>query len=97
TWESSVRSLARGGRLVTCGATSGSDVKLDLKVLFFKNLSLLGSTMGSKAELIEVFSHVAAGRLRPVVHAVLPLESVAQAHRLLAERRVFGKVVLTVA
>lgn len=97
TWESSVRSLARGGRLVTCGATSGWDARIDLRVLFFKNISLLGSTMGSKAELIEVLTHVSAGRLRPVVHTVLPFDRVAEAHRMLAERRVFGKVVLAVA
>lgn len=97
TWESSVRALARGGRLVTCGATTGPDAKVNIRALFFKNLSLLGSTMGSKAELCDVMSHVAAGRLGPVVHTVLPLERVAEAHRLLAERQVFGKVVLTLS
>ena len=95
TWDSSVRSLARGGRLVICGATSGADASINLRVLFFKNISLLGSTMGGKAELIDVLAHVAAGRLRPVVQAVLPFEHVAEAHRLLAERQVFGKLVLT--
>jgi len=97
TWESSVRALARGGRLVTCGATSGAAAAIDLRVLFFKNLSLLGSTMGSKSELIDIFSHLAAGRLRPVVQAVLPLDQVAEAHRMLAERRVVGKLVLKVS
>lgn len=96
TWDSSVRALARGGRLVTCGATSGFDVKIDLRVLFFKNIALLGSTMGSKAELIDALAQVAAGRLRPVVHRVLPLEDVALAHRMLAERRVIGKLVLSI-
>lgn len=96
TWESSVRSLARGGRLVTCGATTGAEAKINLRILFFKNISLLGSTMGSKAGLLDVFSHVAAGRLKAVVDSVLPFERVADAHRLLAERRVFGKIVLTV-
>lgn len=95
TWDSSVRSLARGGRLVTCGATTGADARINLRVLFFKNISLLGSTMGSKSELFDIFAHVAAGRLVPVVHTVLPFEQVADAHRLLAERRVFGKIILT--
>ncbi len=97
TWESSVRSLARGGRLVTCGATTGADAKINLRVLFFKNISLLGSTMGGTYELVDVLSHVAAGRLRPVVHAVLPFDRVADAHRMLADRAVFGKLVLKVA
>jgi NADPH:quinone reductase-like Zn-dependent oxidoreductase len=85
----------RGGRLVLCGATTGADAKTNLRMLFFKNLSLLGSTMGSKAELLDVVEHVAAGRLKPVVHTVLPLARVADAHRMLADRSVFGKIVLT--
>jgi NADPH:quinone reductase-like Zn-dependent oxidoreductase len=96
TWESSVRSLARGGRLVTCGATTGADAKINLRVLFFKNIALLGSTMGSKAELIDAFGHVASGALKPVVHCVLPFDQVVEAHRTLAERRAFGKIVLRV-
>jgi NADPH:quinone reductase-like Zn-dependent oxidoreductase len=96
TFERSVRSLARGGRLVTCGATTGSDVTLNLNLLFFKLLSILGSTMGSLSELHEIMSHVEKGRLRPVVGHVLPLAAVADGHRLLEDRAVFGKVVLTV-
>jgi len=95
TWESSIRCLARAGRLVLCGATTGADARTNLRMLFFKNLSLLGSTMGSQGELREIVEHVAAGRLKPVVHTVLPLSRVADAHRLLAERSVFGKIVLT--
>jgi len=96
TFERSVRSLARGGRLVTCGATTGSDVRLNLRLLFFKLLSVLGSTMGSLAELHEIMDHVEKGRLEPVVGKVLPLASVAEGHRLLEDRALFGKVVLTV-
>lgn len=96
TFERSVRSLARGGRLVTCGATTGSDVTLNLNLLFFKLLSILGSTMGSLSELHEIMGHVERGRLRPVVGRVLPLAAVADGHRLLEDRAVFGKVVLTV-
>ncbi|MFH1278140.1 MAG: zinc-binding dehydrogenase [Candidatus Eisenbacteria bacterium] len=97
TWEGSLRSLAWHGRLVTCGATSGHEVPLNLRVLFFKSISILGSTMGSKGEVAEILRHVEAGRLRPVVDRVLPLERVAEAHRLLEEREVFGKVVLRVS
>jgi NADPH:quinone reductase-like Zn-dependent oxidoreductase len=96
TFERSVRSLARGGRLVTCGATTGSDVTLNLNLLFFKLLSILGSTMGSLSELHEIMGHVESGRLRPIVGRVLPLAAVADGHRLLEDRAVFGKVVLTV-
>lgn len=94
TWDSSVRSLARGGRLVTCGATTGADARINLRVLFFKNLALLGSTMGGLHELVTVLGHVASGRLKPVIHTVLSFDQVADAHRLLAERVVFGKIVL---
>jgi NADPH:quinone reductase-like Zn-dependent oxidoreductase len=94
TFPSSLRALAWHGRFVTCGATVGAEVTLNLRQLFFKSLSLLGSTMGSRAELALVLGHVAAGRLRPVIDRVLPFAQVASAHRLLEERQVFGKLVL---
>lgn len=94
TWESSLRSLAWGGRLVTCGATTGGDVKLNLRALFFKNQSILGSTMGSKGDLRRIIRLVGEGKLKPVVDRRLPLREVRQAHELLAERAVFGKIVL---
>jgi len=96
TFDRSLRSLARGGRLVTCGATTGADVRINLNLVFFKLLSILGSTMGSLAELHAIMSHVQAGRLRPVVDRTMPLEQVAEGHRLLEGRMAFGKVVLTV-
>jgi len=94
TWEKNIRSLARGGRLVMCGSTSGFEVKTDTRHLFFKNISLLGSTMGSRGELHEVLRLVGQGRLRPVVDSVLPLAEVREAHRRLEAREVFGKIVL---
>lgn len=96
TFERSLRVLAKGGRLVTCGATAGADVSINLRLVFFKLLSILGSTMGSLAELHEILRHVEAGRLRPVVGAVLPWERVGEGHRMLENREVFGKVVLRV-
>ena len=96
TFERSLRSLARGGRLVTCGATAGAEVTINLRLVFFKLLSILGSTMGSLAELHEILRHVEAGRLRPVVDRVLPLSEVAEGHRLLEAREAFGKVALEV-
>jgi NADPH:quinone reductase-like Zn-dependent oxidoreductase len=94
TFERSLRALTKGGRLVTCGATAGADVTINLRLVFFKLLSILGSTMGSIAELQEIFRHVEAGRLRPVVDRVLPWENVAEGHRVLEAREAFGKVVL---
>jgi len=94
TWEGSLRSLGWQGRFVTCGATAGTEVTLNLRHLFFKSLSVLGSTMGSKGEVCEILEHAEAGRLRPVIDKVLPLAEVREGHRLLEAREVFGKVVL---
>lgn len=95
TWDKSIACLPYGGRLVTCGATAGGDVKLDLRVLFYKRISLLGSTMGSKGDLFRVMQLVDEGKLKPVLDRVLPLEKAAEAHGLLADRKSFGNVVLT--
>jgi NADPH:quinone reductase-like Zn-dependent oxidoreductase len=95
TFEKSVACLPYGGRLVTCGATSGDTVPLNLKVLFYKRLSLLGSTMGSKGDLFRILQLVEAGRLEPVLDRVMPLEAAADAHQLLSERKAFGNIVLT--
>lgn len=95
TFAGSLKCLARGGRLVTCGATTGGDVQLPLRLLFFKNLSVLGSTMGSKGDLRALLRLFASGRLRPVLDRTLPLTEVAEAHRLLEARQALGKVVLT--
>jgi NADPH:quinone reductase-like Zn-dependent oxidoreductase len=96
TWDDSVASLAPNGRLVTCGATTGHEVRLDLRHLFAKQLALLGSYMGSKAELIEALKHVRAGHLTPVVSNVLPLEQAGAAQTIVERREHFGKVVLKV-
>ncbi len=90
----SIRAVRNGGRIVTCGATAGFKPDIDLRHIFFRQIEVLGSTMGSKADLLAVLGHVAAGRLVPVVHQVLPLALAADAHRILEERRAFGKVVL---
>jgi len=97
TWEDSVASLARGGRLVTCGATTGYDAKVDLRFLFSRQLSVLGSYMGTKSEFATVVKLVAAGRLRPVVDRSFPLKEGEAAHRYLEAGDQFGKVVLLVA
>lgn len=96
TWDESVKSLALGGRLVTCGATTGFDGKIDLRFLFSRQLSLLGSYMGSKEELRMVLRLVALGKLKPVVDKVWPLHDCIAAHTYLEHGKQFGKVVLTV-
>ncbi|MCB9897542.1 MAG: zinc-binding dehydrogenase [Planctomycetes bacterium] len=94
TFPGSLRCLGRGGRVVTCGATTGPVLTADLRHVFFKNLSILGSTMGRRGDLVRLVDLVARGLLRPVIDRVLPLEAVREAHALLAERSVFGKIVL---
>lgn len=93
-FEAAVASLARDGRLVTCGATIGGKVALDLNVLFGKHLSLMGSWMGRRGDLAEVLGHVARGALEPVVDSVLPLAEARRAHERIEAREHFGKVVL---
>lgn len=92
----SILATAWGGRVVTCGATTGHSPTVDLRHVFFRQIEVLGSTMGKKGELFDILRHVEAGRLSPVIDRVLPLWEAADAHRLLEDRRVFGKVVLHV-
>jgi NADPH:quinone reductase-like Zn-dependent oxidoreductase len=94
TWDDSLSSLAPSGRLVTCGATTGFDAKIDLRFLFSRQLSVLGSYMGTKSELYTVLKLVASGRLRPIVDCVFPLAEAVAAHTYLESSRQFGKVVL---
>jgi NADPH:quinone reductase-like Zn-dependent oxidoreductase len=94
TWPGSIASLKTGGRLVTCGATSGYDSHTDLRQVFYRHLNILGSFMGSKAELLEAMKFVEQGRIRGVVDRVLPLSEARQAHELIENRAQFGKIVL---
>jgi NADPH:quinone reductase-like Zn-dependent oxidoreductase len=94
TWDLSMRSLARNGRLVICGATTGSKVSVLLPHLFIKNIALLGSTMGPRSALPVIMDHLAAGRYRTVVDEVLPLADIQRAHHRLEAGEVAGKLVL---
>ena len=94
TWEESVKSLKSGGILVTCGATTGQNVALDLRHLFARQLTLLGSYMGTMGELHEVLRHLFAGHLKPVVDRVFPLSELRAAHEYLEGSRMFGKIVV---
>ena len=96
TWQESLASLAVGGRLVTCGATTGYDGKIDLRYLFSRHISILGSYMGSKAELYSVLDLVKRGLVKPVIDTVMPLAKAREAHERLGSREQFGKIVLRV-
>ncbi|MFQ5988767.1 MAG: zinc-binding dehydrogenase [Candidatus Methylomirabilales bacterium] len=96
TWKELIPVLAPGGTLVTCGATSGPIVETDIRYLFMRQLRIQGAHMGCKADFMTVLCLVEAGKLKPVVDQVLPLSEAAHAHRILEDRRQFGKVVLTI-
>jgi NADPH:quinone reductase-like Zn-dependent oxidoreductase len=94
TWEKSILSAGIGGRIVTVGATTGYDPLTDLRHVFFRQLSILGSTMGTAAELVQVLRFVGEGKLRPVVDRTMPLADAVKGQALLGERAQFGKIVL---
>lgn len=93
-WDKSLASLRKGGRLVTCGATSGPKAEVNLRFLFMKHLHLLGSYMGSRYELNQVVRLVEAGKLKPVLDKAFSLKDAAKAHQYMEERKNFGKIVL---
>jgi NADPH2:quinone reductase len=95
TWDTSMKVLARNGRLVTCGGTTGPKVQIALPHLFIKNQSVLGSTMGPRSAFPTILEKIACGVFKPVVERVMPLSKVAEAHALLEGRKVLGKIVLT--
>lgn len=96
TWAGSQRALRPGGRLLTCGATTGHDPNEDLRQIFFRQLEVIGSTMGSRADLARCLRLASDGALRPVLARTLPLEAAEQAHALIEDRAVAGKIALEV-
>jgi len=94
TWDTSIRALRRGGRLVTCGATSGYAAQTDLRYVFSRRLTIRGTFMGSKGTLFEIVRLVEAGRLRPVVHQTFALADARRAHEMMERSEQFGKLVL---
>ena len=93
-FEAGVAALAKNGRLVTCGATIGAKVSLDLNVLFGRHLALLGSWMGTRNEMLSVLAQLSGGKLVPVVDTVMPLAEARAAHERIESRAHFGKLVL---
>jgi NADPH:quinone reductase-like Zn-dependent oxidoreductase len=94
TWDESMKSLKGSGTLVTCGATTGPNVGIDLRHLFARQLTILGSYMGTMGELHEVLGHVFEGRLKPVVDRTFPLSAIRAAHEYLEKSQMFGKIVV---
>ena len=96
TWAGSIRALASGGRLVTCGATSGPIGETDIRIVFWRQLRIIGSTMASRKEFLDVMGQLFAGRLRPVVDRTFPLAETPAALTLLQKGEQFGKIVIAV-
>jgi NADPH:quinone reductase-like Zn-dependent oxidoreductase len=95
-WGSLIRCLRPGGRLLTYGATTGPEVTTDLRHVFWKRLSILGTTMASPAEFVSVMRLVFQGAMVPIIDRILPLEELANGHRALESGEVFGKVVIRI-
>ena len=93
-WDSCLASLAKGGRLITCGATTGAEVKLDLRSLYSRQLTIKGSYMGTRAELVKAVELVGQKRLMPVIDRTFPLQEARAAQELMLSRKFFGKIVL---
>lgn len=95
TFADSLRMLRRGGTLVTCGATTGNEITLDLRAIFFKQLSIVGSTMGSFGEMRTAWDAASTHTIRAVVDRVIPMSRIAEGHAALEARSVLGKIVLS--
>ena len=93
-WDESIRSLTKGGTLVTCGATSGYDAVTDLRYVFYKQIRILGSTMGRKGDLLPILECLERGTLKPVIDRVLPMSDVREAHKVVEAGEHVGKVVM---
>lgn len=94
TWGRSLASLARGGRMVAFGVTTGASATVQIRPLYQKHHSILGSYLGSRREMAEVMAHIAAGRLKPIVDSVFPLEQAPEAHRRMEQSHHFGKILI---
>jgi NADPH:quinone reductase-like Zn-dependent oxidoreductase len=94
TWPGAIRALGKGGRLVTCGGTSGPICETDVRQVFWKQISIIGSTMSTNVEFAEVMGQLFRGRLKAIVDSEMPLKNGVAAQQRLAEGKQFGKIVL---
>lgn len=97
SWAKSLAALAKGGRLVTCGATAGAFPQTNIRRIFWNHLSIFGSTLGSRQEFQQLLSFCSASGIRPIIDQVFPLKGAAAAQQRLEEGKQFGKIVLQVA
>jgi len=96
TWQTSLRCLCKGGRLVTCGATTGPLVETDVRRLFWNQYTIMGSTMGNAAEYRDVVGQLGAGQLRPIVDRVLPLAEARAGFERLQRGEQLGKIAIAI-
>jgi len=89
-----MQAVARGGRIVIVGNTSGPQAKIDMRYIFGKQISLIGSTMGSHQDFRDVLNLLWAGKIKPVIHQVMPLSEGIEAYKMMQEGKQFGKIVL---
>ena len=94
TWVRSLKAARRGGRILTCGATTGPTPQTDLRHIFFRQLQIIGSTMGSPKDFEDVMKCVFRGQLKPIIDRIMPLSEAREAHELIEQRKVFGKLIL---
>lgn len=94
SWVRSLKSVKRGGRILTCGATAGFDPPTDIRYIWRKEMDIIGSDGWRRQDLIDLLDAVRDGRITPVIGAVLPLDQTAEGHRLLEEREIFGKAIV---
>ena len=97
SWGGSLAALAKNGRLVTCGATAGTNPQTDLRRVFWNHLKIFGSTLGSRGDFRQLLAFMSMARVRPIVDDVFPLKDTAAAHRRLEQRKQFGKIVIQTA
>jgi NADPH:quinone reductase-like Zn-dependent oxidoreductase len=96
-WNKSLAAAAKGGRVVTCGATAGANPTIDLRRVFWNNLRIFGSTLGSREEFRQVVNFFCNTNMRPIIDHVFPLKDAAAAHERLERGEQFGKIVLHIA
>jgi NADPH:quinone reductase-like Zn-dependent oxidoreductase len=95
-FDACIKLLTKGGRLVTCGATTGAEAKFDIRYVFSRELEIHGTYIGTRAELEQILPHMVQGRLRPIVDSIYDLQDARAAHEKLESRDFFGKVVLRI-
>ena len=94
TWDQSIASLAKNGRLVTCGATTGNIGEINIRKMYQKQITLLGSALGTITELRAIVDLVDQGKLTPIIDSVLPLADAYRSHQIMEKRENFGKICL---